>query len=224
MIGIWLLLLNLSHGIAQESCTLPEVIEEPVLTKPDRINPKRFDSYILAISWSPEYCHFISESGRDKLGQFQCGLNRFGWVVHGLWPQNSQVDKVRDQPRYCQMPSKVPNELIRQMLCTMPQEKLIVDQWNKHGSCSGMQAKEYFLRIQDLWGKIVKPSIQPAKVHSLGEVRALWRQYNPQMSAHSINPIVKNGYLQEVHICLNKDFEFQSCERLQADRGLKVRQ
>ena len=45
--------------------------------------PGRFDYYLLALSWSPEYC--ASRNGaRDKL---QCVERQYGFVTHGLWPQ-----------------------------------------------------------------------------------------------------------------------------------------
>lgn len=44
-----------------------------------------FDFYVLALSWSPSYC--ASEGPRAN--KQQCGTNRpFGFLVHGLWPQN----------------------------------------------------------------------------------------------------------------------------------------
>ena len=41
--------------------------------------PGKFDYYVLALSWSPEFCH-------SHPANAQCS-GHFGFVVHGLWPQ-----------------------------------------------------------------------------------------------------------------------------------------
>ena len=45
--------------------------------------PGLFDFYVLALSWSPEYCE-----SSDAPDPQQCSLGRrLGFVLHGLWPQ-----------------------------------------------------------------------------------------------------------------------------------------
>ncbi|WP_446699423.1 ribonuclease T2 family protein [Agrobacterium cavarae] len=52
-----------------------------------------FDFYVLSLSWSPAFC--ASDAGRNS--RQQCGADRkFGFVVHGLWPQNDQ-----GYPEFC---------------------------------------------------------------------------------------------------------------------------
>ena len=64
------------------------------------------DYYMLALSWSPGFCDIQREKYGDQLpysSQYQCGNNRtFGWVVHGLWPQNANARAVSDHPRFLQ--------------------------------------------------------------------------------------------------------------------------
>lgn len=65
------------------------------------------DYYMLALSWSPAFC----EKQRAQYGnnlpdsaQYQCSTkNQFGWVVHGLWPQNANARSVTDHPRFCKV-------------------------------------------------------------------------------------------------------------------------
>jgi ribonuclease I len=58
--------------------------------------PGQFDFYLLNLSWSPEFCATHGESP-------ECGHN-LGFVVHGLWPQDSNGNYPqhavmrRDQP------------------------------------------------------------------------------------------------------------------------------
>src|SRR6266576_5176162 len=42
--------------------------------------PGAFDYYVLALSWSPEFC-------RRHPTKAECVSGKFGFVVHGLWPQ-----------------------------------------------------------------------------------------------------------------------------------------
>ncbi|HXP65277.1 MAG TPA: hypothetical protein VN815_07370, partial [Steroidobacteraceae bacterium] len=44
--------------------------------------PGVFDYYLLSLSWSPAYC--LSDPGAAECN----GPRRFGFIVHGLWPQN----------------------------------------------------------------------------------------------------------------------------------------
>ncbi len=44
--------------------------------------PGEFDYYLLSLSWSPAFC-------LQSPGAAECnGPRRFGFIVHGLWPQN----------------------------------------------------------------------------------------------------------------------------------------
>ena len=43
--------------------------------------PGTFDYYLLSLSWSPAYC--LSDPGAAECN----GPRRFGFIVHGLWPQ-----------------------------------------------------------------------------------------------------------------------------------------
>src|SRR5882724_4138014 len=42
----------------------------------------RFDYYLISLSWSPSFC----ETHPDETSQ--CAHQGFGFVLHGLWPQN----------------------------------------------------------------------------------------------------------------------------------------
>ncbi|MGE3745817.1 MAG: ribonuclease T, partial [Sphingomonadaceae bacterium] len=77
------------------SCRLPDSVPQAeVESGPSRVVP--IGGYTLALSWSPEYCRFREKSGRDD---FQCSrpTNRFGFVLHGLWPDGTGGR----WPQYC---------------------------------------------------------------------------------------------------------------------------
>ena len=44
--------------------------------------PGRFDYYLVSLSWSPSFCEL--HPGETQ----QCGSKGYGFVLHGLWPQN----------------------------------------------------------------------------------------------------------------------------------------
>ena len=80
-------------------------------------------------------------SGRS---QAQCGGRPFSFVVHGLWPQYEH-----GFPDYCQRPSpRLDRNIMTSMLDLMPAPGLIFNEWDKHGTCSGLGARAYFETIR----------------------------------------------------------------------------
>ncbi|MDZ7875009.1 MAG: ribonuclease T(2) [Rhizobium sp.] len=101
-----------------------------------------FAFYVLSLSWSPTFCD-SDAAGRNRE---QCGEGKdFGWVVHGLWPQNES-----DWPENCPTPegSRVPERIGRTVIDIMPSMGLIGHQWRKHGSCSGLGMSDYFKLVR----------------------------------------------------------------------------
>ena len=108
--------------------------------------PGQFDYYVLALSWSPSYC--AGEAGRNDHQQCAPG-RRFAFVVHGLWPQYA-----KGWPEFCRTRENwIPQELIDGVMDVMPSKKLIIHEWKKHGSCSGLSQAAYFRQGgNDVWG------------------------------------------------------------------------
>ncbi|HEX7810298.1 MAG TPA: hypothetical protein VF460_00195, partial [Burkholderiales bacterium] len=107
--------------------------------------PGEFDFYVLSLSWSPSFCQAASERGNSGRGvQTQCAGRPFSFVVHGLWPQYD-----RGFPNYCQRPSpRLDRNVMTSMLDLMPAPGLIYNEWDKHGTCSGLGARAYFETIR----------------------------------------------------------------------------
>jgi ribonuclease T2 len=53
-----------------------------VLAQGTAAAPGAFDYYVLALSWSPQYC----ATATNNADRSQCSVPH-GFVVHGLWPQ-----------------------------------------------------------------------------------------------------------------------------------------
>ena len=72
--------------------------------------------------------------------QIQCGGRPYAFVVHGLWPQYEN-----GFPEYCQRPSpRLNRNIVSSMLDLMPAPGLIFNEWDKHGTCSGLDRPQLF--------------------------------------------------------------------------------
>ena len=166
------------------------------------------DYYMLALSWSPGFCDIQREKYGDQLpysSQYQCGNNRtFGWVVHGLWPQNANARAVSDHPRFCKgdLPA-LPKGLLAQYLAISPGKKLLQGEWEKHGSCAFDSAQQYFAKEQELFNALKLPNQKLSRDELFGWMK----QHNPQL---------KNAYLRasrnELFICYDKKWQVMNCQ------------
>src|SRR5262249_49389915 len=113
----------------------------------------QFDYYALALSWSPTYCS--SDAGQDDIQQ--CGRGRrgrYGFVLHGLWPQWR-----RGWPEFCATGSSwLSEDIVRRMLDIMPSRRLVINEWKKHGTCSGLDQPSYFTLARSLYSRIQIPT------------------------------------------------------------------
>lgn len=167
------------------------------------------DYYMLALSWSPIFC----ESQREKFGnrlpesaQMQCGTSKkYGWIIHGLWPQNANAKSVADHPRFCQGDLPVVDyHIIEKYLNESPSPHLLQGEWEKHGACAFKAAQNYFQQQQDLYRTLRLPSEEMDRK----DLFAWLKQHNPQL---------KNIFLQasrkELFICYNKAWQVMDCPK-----------
>ncbi|SOE17393.1 ribonuclease T2 [Hoeflea halophila] len=168
-----------------------------------------FDFYVLALSWSPAYC--LVEG--DRANRQQCAEDRdLGFVVHGLWPQFEN-----GYPEFCpsREPDRVPSQLGRNYLDTVPSMGLIGHQWRKHGSCSGLTQAEYLKVLRAAREQVVVPKAfaldrLPARVDAL-EAEDAFIAANPGMTREGIAVKCQRGLLREVRICMTPSLGFRSC-------------
>jgi ribonuclease T2 len=114
--------------------------------------PGEFDFYVLSLSWSPSFCEEAAERGGRS--QIQCGGRPYAFVVHGLWPQYEN-----GFPEYCQRPSpRLNRNIVSSMLDLMPAPGLIFNEWDKHGTCSGLTDRNYFETIRKARAAIKIPA------------------------------------------------------------------
>jgi ribonuclease T2 len=172
--------------------------------------PGQFDFYVLALSWSPTFCQETAERGREA--REQCDSGRpYSFVVHGLWPQYE-----RGFPRDCQVPApRLNRELMSSMLDIMPAPRLVYNQWDKHGTCSGLSPQGYFDLVRKARGaiKIPEPYVAPKSVLSVtpDEVEEAFVKANPGLTRAGVAVTCGGTRLGEVRICMSRDLKFRDC-------------
>jgi ribonuclease T2 len=177
-----------------------------------RNEPGRFDFYVLALSWSPSFCEVSRERNGGRSNQQQCTEGRpYSFVVHGLWPQYE-----RGFPRDCQVPApRLARRIVDTMLDIMPSPRLVFNQWDRHGTCTGLDGEQYFevvrkaretVRIPAQFQDVTKYlAVTPA------EVEQAFVEANPGLSHDAIAVTCDHRRLSEVRICMSKDLQFRSC-------------
>jgi ribonuclease T2 len=168
-----------------------------------------FSYYMLVLSYAPDFC---AEPQGTKDPR-ECGTGRrVGFVVHGLWPQGETARG----PENCG-PARPVSQAIKQMtLKYIPTESLIQHEWAAHGTCSGLPVDQYFAALRrardsvklpdDLNQPSSKLQISPAEVESkLASANPAYPKTAFRTSCY------KDNELQEVRICLTKDFSPRAC-------------
>lgn len=173
------------------------------------LGQSRFDYYVLSLSWSPLYCADPRHADRDPE---QCGQGRrLAFVTHGLWPNNERPP----HPRDCGGASGVPATLVSQMLGIMPSPALIRHEWRTHGTCSGMDVRDYFANVRAAYRLVNIPQRfrSPAEdlvvpIHSL---RKEFQQANRGIPAQAMRFDCSGRSLREVRICLTRELQPRPC-------------
>jgi ribonuclease T2 len=175
--------------------------------------PGEFDFYVLALSWSPSFCEAAAERGNSRRSQVQCE-RPYSFVVHGLWPQYE-----RGFPEYCQRPSpRLDRNIMTSMLDVMPAPGLIFNEWDKHGTCSGLGARAYFESVRKARAAVKIPEeflqLSEQKTIAPADLEAAFIKVNPGLSSSAISVMCTSRRLSEVRVCLSKDMQFRACEEI----------
>ena len=192
-------------------CSLPTALSRPHRDVPTDKQPRRLlpiGGYTLAVTWSPQDC---AVNGGKAEARFQCrGENKFGFVLHGLWP-----DGVGAQwPQYCRAASLLPPAVIRRNLCATPSVQLLQHEWAKHGTCMATKPERYFARSTALYRRLRFPDMAALSQRPLTASRfaTAFAAVNPGMTAPMLRVTAdRRGWLQEVWLCLDKQFRFTRC-------------
>lgn len=176
-----------------------------------RNQPGHFDFYVLALSWSPSFCAAARERNPERVPQQQCAARPYSFVVHGLWPQHET-----GFPRDCRVPApRLNRNIVDSMLDIMPSPRLVFNQWDRHGTCSGLNAQGYFDNVRKARElTIIPPQFQDVKSYltvTPDEVEQAFVAANPGLSRAAIAVTCDARRLSEVRICMTKDLRFRDC-------------
>ena len=183
----------------------------PPASAQDQGTPGQFDFYVLSLSWSPSFCAEAAERHGGQASGMQCGARPYSFVVHGLWPQYE-----KGFPEYCQQPSpRLYRGIVSSMLDLMPAPHLIYNEWDKHGTCSGLSPSAYFNAIRKARAAITIPpdyvSLQQPLTVAPGAVQDAFIKANSGLTANGIAVDCDKKRLTEIRICLSKDLKFHDC-------------
>jgi ribonuclease T2 len=175
-----------------------------------------FDYYLLALSWSPEFC--TTPAGHKTSKSEQCH-KPLGFVVHGLWPQFNNGK----WPQNCNLnsPKNVPADIAAIALNAEPpmppgDPGLLSHEWTTHGTCSGLDQKGYFTKIKEAAEKVKIPDVlkQPSSPVEMNfdTIVQNFVQVNPGLEAKMLDSNADNkGNISEIHVCFSKQLVFQPC-------------
>ena len=164
-----------------------------------------FDYLILSLAWEPDYCASHDDPQACAPGR------KLGFVLHGLWPMYNQ-----GWPSYCSTET-ISSELIAEFPELYPNDFLYSHEWEKHGTCTGLDPEGYLLLSQELKVSIITPDAflspeEPFRMDADGLIDA-FVQANPSYDKKSFSVFCSNSgqYLSELYVCISKDGQPAEC-------------
>lgn len=176
----------------------------------DGERPGEFDYYVMALSWSPNWCALEGDSRRSPQCRADSG---HGWMLHGLWPQYH-----RGWPSFCRTTEPQPTPaMTAAMADIMGTPGLAWHQWRKHGVCSGLSARAYFDLSRRAYDSITRPDVfrqleRPVRLPASLIEEAFLRD-NPGLEPDMLTITCREGRIQEARLCLSKDLNPVPCGR-----------
>ena len=142
-------------------------------------------------------------------------IGDFGFVLHGLWPEA----KGPNHPQYCRTVGVLPRRVVTENICLSPSSQLLQHQWAKHGSCMAKAPEAYFGAARLLFNAIEFPDMarlsrEPERGTPLTAQVLAERFVDLNEGLQSDAIIVKTtdkGWLDEVRICLGRNFKPRRC-------------
>jgi ribonuclease T2 len=166
-----------------------------------------FAYYVLSLSWSPAYC--LASPGAAECN----GPRRYGFIVHGLWPQYEH-----GWPEHCDVHRPVPDEVVQGISDLMPARGLVYHEWSAHGTCSGLEPAEFFALVRRAYAGIAIPPELSRPTQVIEEppaaIAEAFLRANPRLPARSIVATCSGQSvprLREVRICLARDLMPRAC-------------
>ncbi len=210
-IGLLALTLPVSAVAQAYQCRVPPApMSLPQVEQDGPTRQMPVAGYTLSLSWSPEFCR-NRESNPRNANQCSGRNGRFGFIVHGLWPEG----RGNSWPQYCPVRRTLSPATIRQNMCMTPDARLIAHEWLKHGSCMTEYPERYLRVTRILWNSLRWPDydrISRRRDLTAGDIRTAFADANPYVETEHIGlKINSRGWLQEMRLCYARDFKPTPC-------------
>lgn len=163
-----------------------------------------FEFYVLALSWSPTYCE------RHPEAEDECGLGASpGFVLHGLWPQSEQGYSENCGRSY------VPRSIVDADRDLYPSVRLLLHEWNAHGTCTGETPEVYFEQVRRSRSRVqIPPDLLKSEAFETDaeDLAQRFSAANPGSNPEDFAIACERGELEEARVCLTKDLSgFLAC-------------
>lgn len=202
--------LSAPEALAQAyQCRMPREVQAPRAVTPDGpVRRTAVAGYTLAASWSPDWCKM---KGDTRSMQCSRRYGRFGFVLHGLWPEAAKGAP----PQWCSTSPQPRAQTLSKHLCMTPSLSLLAHEWAKHGSCMAKTPATYFTVSAILWNSIHWPDadgLSRKKGLTAGDFRDAFLALNSGWRRDAIGlEVNRKGWLREVKLCYGKDFRPKRC-------------
>jgi ribonuclease T2 len=183
-----------------------------------------FGLYLLALSWAPNFC--CGHESKQQCDGLAASFGATHLTLHGLWPNYTDAEAKKakeDYPTYCGNkecsskhppksclpdPNSIPADMAKYGPGYVTDNNFLANhEWPKHGSCSGLDAKNFFSdtisALLKLPGDSGTPKALHDKIGSSIKTTELAKSFGePQSVALSCD---KSCNLMQVGICLAHD-------------------
>ena len=108
----------------------------------------------------------------------------------------------------------------------MPSKGLIIHEYRKHGTCSGLVPQDYFELSRKFYNKIKIPAAYngPAKEQFVSPqtLIAQFTAANPDLKADMMGVVCRGSgnRLREIRICFSRNGDFRKCGKNETQRKL----
>lgn len=195
------------------SCRVPGQVPRatPVVPDPGEVRRMAVTGYTLALSWSPQYC--AEHAAPDRTTQCNGALGRFGFILHGLWPDGEGGR----WPQYCAPGPALPRSVIAENLCAAPSVRLLQHMWAKHGTCMGRDPDRYLDTARGLFNAVRWPdmrSLARRRGLTAGDFMTVFARANPAVPFGALRvQLGRGGELEEMWLCLDNRLKPAVCAK-----------
>ena len=180
------------------------------LAVPAEAKEPGFDHYLLALTWMPSFCEFEGDARDDP----RCAPGTgHGWMVHGLWPQHAGGG----WPEYCPTAQRNPSRReTAAQVDLFGASGTAWHQWNKHGSCTGLSAADYYALTRAAVAAFALPEVlagpEMDAVIAPRRVEAAFIEANPQLDEAMMVTVCRRDAIIELRLCLTRELDPRPCD------------